>query len=79
VKHVLKEAGHNGNLSLAENVYSLKDPDSSTCMKRKLPATKKTLVPCGSVTGEFHCVILYYITLCYIIFVAGAKLSIYYE
>jgi hypothetical protein len=54
----LTEPGHNGNLSLAENLYNLKDPNSDTCIKRKLPAIGKISVPCGSVTAMFHCTIL---------------------
>ena len=29
---------------------------SGTCIKRILPATDKISVPCGSVSGRFHCV-----------------------
>jgi len=34
------------------------NPSSSTCVELNLPATvKENLVPCGSITGRFHCII----------------------
>jgi len=56
------EAGNNWNGNSAEKFYSpegLKSLGSEiqeAVLKRTSPQLKNILVPCGAVTGKFHCI-----------------------